>query len=75
MCGGGQSPWGSSETADYPGKRATIFTDSQAAIILRVVSEQPGPAQKCAIRSRMWTAVLRAARPEISIEIRWCPAH
>jgi len=38
-------------------------------------SEEPGPGQKYALQARMHTAVLRRARPDIIIEVRWCPAH
>jgi ribonuclease HI len=40
-----------------------------------MASEELGPGQKYTIQARRWIAVLRKARPEISIEIRWCPAH
>jgi ribonuclease HI len=52
----------------------TIFTDAQAAI-RRMVSEDPGPGQKYAIMARQHIVTLRRARPDITIEIRWCPAH
>ena len=52
----------------------TIFTDAQAAI-RRMASEEPGPGQQYAIQARKHIAVLRRARPGITIEIRWCPAH
>jgi len=52
----------------------TIFTDAQAAI-RRMVSEEPGPGQQYAIEARQHVAALRRARPDIRIEIRWCPAH
>jgi len=55
-------------------ERVTIFTDAQAAI-RRMISEEPGPGQKYAIQARRHIATLRRARPEIVIEIRWCPAH
>jgi len=54
--------------------RVTIFTDAQAAI-RRMVSEDPGPGQKYAILARQHIATLRRTRPDITIEIRWCPAH
>jgi ribonuclease HI len=54
--------------------RVTIFTDAQAAI-RRTVSEDPGPGQKYAILARQHIATLRRTRPDITIEIRWCPAH
>jgi hypothetical protein len=54
--------------------RVTIFTDAQAAI-KRMVSEDPGPGQKYAILARQHIATLRRARPDITVEIRWCPAH
>jgi ribonuclease HI len=52
----------------------TIFTDAQAAI-RRMVSEDPGPGQKYAILARQHIRKLRRGRPDIIIEIRWCPAH
>jgi hypothetical protein len=54
--------------------RVTIFTDAQAAI-RRLASEEPGPGQKYAILARKHIAALRSARPDITIELRWCPAH
>jgi ribonuclease HI len=54
--------------------RVTIFTDAQAAI-RRMASEDPGPGQKYAILARRHIRTLRRARPDITIEIRWCPAH
>jgi ribonuclease HI len=55
-------------------ERVTIFTDAQAAI-RRMASEDPGPDQKYAILARQHIAKLRRARPDITIETRWCPAH
>ena len=55
-------------------ERVTIFTDAQTAI-QRLASEEPGPGQKYAIQARRHIAALRKARPGITIEIRWCPAH
>jgi ribonuclease HI len=55
-------------------ERVTIFTDVQAAI-KRMASEDPGPGQMYAIRARKHIAALRKVRPDITIEIRWCPAH
>jgi len=52
----------------------TIFTGAQAAI-RRMGSEEPGPGQGYALQARRHVASLRRARPDISIEIRWCPAH
>jgi len=42
-----------------------------------MASDEPGPGQQYAIRiqARKWIAKLRAARPDIHIEIWWCPAH
>ena len=54
--------------------RVTIFTDAQAAI-KRMASEEPGPGQIYAIEARKHIATLRKAKPNIVIEIRWCPAH
>jgi ribonuclease HI len=55
-------------------ERITIFTDAQAAI-RRMAPEEPGPGQKYANLARKYIAALRNARPDITIEIRWCPAH
>jgi hypothetical protein len=40
-----------------------------------VASEEPGPGQQYALQARKHIAALRRARPGITIEIRWCPAH
>jgi hypothetical protein len=40
-----------------------------------MASEEPGPGQIYAIQARKHIAMLRRARPDITIEIRWCPAH
>jgi ribonuclease HI len=55
-------------------EQVTIFTDAQADI-RRMASEGPGPGQKYAILARRHIATLRRARPDITIEIGWCPAH
>jgi len=55
-------------------ERVTIFSDAQAAI-RRMTSDEPGPGQQYAIQARKHIAALRRARPNITIEIRWCPAH
>jgi len=55
-------------------ERVTVFTDAQAAI-RRMASEEPGPGQQYALQARRHIAALRKARPDIIIEIRWCPAH
>jgi len=55
-------------------EQVTIFTDAQVAI-RRMASDEPGPGQKNAIQARRHIATLRKARPDITIEIRWCPAH
>jgi ribonuclease HI len=57
-----------------PPAKVTIFTDSQAAMA-RIASEEPGPGQKYAIEARRWARALREKRPEVEIEIRWCPSH
>jgi len=57
-----------------PPGRDTIFTDAQA-VIRRTASEEPGPGQMYALRARKHITVLRRARPDITTEIRWCPAH
>jgi ribonuclease HI len=54
--------------------RVTIITDVQA-VIWRIVSEDSGPGQKYAIQARQHITTLRRARPDITIEIRWCPTH
>jgi len=40
-----------------------------------MADDEPGPGQKYAIKARRHIAALRRARPGITIEIRWCPAH
>jgi len=55
-------------------EQVTIFTDAQAAI-KRMASEEPGPGQQYVLQARKHIATLRRARPGITIEIRWCPAH
>jgi len=40
-----------------------------------MASEEPGPAQKYALQVGKHIAVLRRARPDTTIEVRWCPAH
>jgi len=55
-------------------ERVPIFTDAQAAI-RRMASEKPGPDQMYALQARKHIAVLRRARPDITIKIRWCPSH
>jgi ribonuclease HI len=55
-------------------ERVTIFTDAQAAI-QRISSDEPGPGQKYAIQASKWIATLRRMKPEVVVEIRWCPAH
>jgi ribonuclease HI len=54
--------------------QVTIFTDAQAAI-RRMSTDEPGPGQKYALEARQHIAALRTAMPDITIEIRWCPAH
>jgi len=63
-----------SVSGEYVPERVTIFTDAQAAI-RRMASEEPGPGQQYAIQARKHIATLRRARPGITIEVRWCPAH
>jgi len=55
-------------------ERVTIFTDAQAAMT-RMASDEPGLGQQYALQARKHIASLRRARPGITIEIRWCPAH
>jgi len=57
-----------------PPERAKIFTDAQAAI-RRMVSEEPSPGQMYALQAGKHIAVLWRVRPDIAIEIRWCPAQ
>jgi len=52
----------------------TIFTNVQAAI-WRMLTDEPGPGQKHALKARQHIAALRRAVPDITIEIRWCLAH
>jgi hypothetical protein len=40
-----------------------------------MASEEPGPGQKYAIPASKWIGILREARPDIAMEIRWCLAH
>lgn len=40
-----------------------------------MASEEPGLVQKYAIQARKWIAMLRTARPDVAIEILWCPAY
>jgi ribonuclease HI len=40
-----------------------------------MASEDPGPGQMYAIQARNHIVALRRARPDITVEIRWCPAH
>ena len=63
-----------SVTKGYVPEQVTIFTDAQAAI-RRLASDEPGPGQQYAVQARKHIAALRRARPDITIEIRWCPAH
>ena len=55
-------------------ERVTIFIHAQAAI-RRMASKKPGPGQMYALQARKHIATLRRERPDITIEIRWCPAH
>jgi hypothetical protein len=73
VCRAGQALEGATRRQNIP-ERLTIFTDAQTAI-RRMASEEPGPGQKYAIQARQWIVALRKARPDIVIEIRWCPAH
>ena len=54
-------------------ERVTIFTDAQEAI--RRKASEPGPGQMYRLQARRHIAALRRAKPDIAIEIRWCPAH
>jgi len=56
------------------GLHTIIITDIQTAI-RRMASGEPGPGQMYAIQARRHIATLRRARPSVTIEIRWCPAH
>ena len=55
-------------------ERLAAFTNAQAAI-KRMASEEPGPDQTHALQARKHIAALRRARPDITIEIKSCPAH
>jgi len=55
-------------------ERATIFTDAQAAI-KRMASEVPGPGHTYTLQARKHIAALRRTRPDITVEMRWRPAH
>jgi len=55
-------------------EQVTVFTDAQATIRW-MASEEPGPSQRYALQARKHIAVLRKARPDIVIGIRWCPAR
>jgi len=46
-----------------------------SAAIRRMASDEPGPAQQCALQAREWVRMLRQRNRNIRIEIRWCPAH
>ena len=60
--------------SDPAPNHVTIFTDAQAAI-RRMASDEPGPGQKYALEAREHIAVLRRAVPDITIEVKWWPAH
>jgi len=68
-----RGPWGW-QGGDGPTRRGSRMRRPQAAV-RRMASEGPGPSQQCAIQAGKWIAKLRTARPNIWIEIRWCPAH
>jgi len=55
-------------------ERVTNFFDAQAAI-KQMASDEPGPGQQYELQARKHIATLWKARPGITIEIRWCPAH
>jgi len=40
-----------------------------------MASEEPDPGQQYALQARKHIATLQRSRPDIIIEIRWCPAH
>jgi len=48
--------------------------DAQAAIV-RMASDDPGPGKQYALEARRHITALRAKKPNIYIEIRWCPSH
>jgi len=52
----------------------TIFTDAQAAM-RRMASYEPGLGQKYTLEARKHITMLRRMVSDITIEIRWCPAH
>jgi ribonuclease HI len=56
-------------------ERVAVFTDAQSAI-RRMASDEPGrPRGRCTRFRPRHIAALRTARPDITIEMRWCPAH
>jgi ribonuclease HI len=55
-------------------ERVTIFTDALAAI-WRMALEELSLGQIYALQARKHIATLRRVRPNVTIEIGWCPAH
>jgi hypothetical protein len=52
--------------------------DAECAALARALEncrDEPGPGQMYAIQARKHIATLRRGRPDITIEIRWCPVH
>jgi len=52
----------------------TIIADAQAAM-RRMASDEPGPGRRYALQLGKHISILRRARLDIVIEIRWCPSH
>jgi len=53
-------------------RRVSVFTDSQATL-RRIQSDEQGPGQVLAARTRIWEGAL--SRRNIQVEYRWVPAH
>jgi len=61
------------EKTDYAG--AGRDPHRRPATIRRMASEAPGPGQQYALQARKHIAMLRRARPGITIENQCCPTH
>ena len=53
---------------------APFGADAEAAV-RQMASQEPGTGQMSAVGARKAILVLRKARPDITIKIRWCRAH
>jgi len=51
------------------------FSQMPQAVIRWMASEEPGPGQMYALQARKRIEVLWRTRLDITIDIRWCPAH